>query len=241
MLPWKILSLLESVDHNPGWDPADETDPDGFAMIVTVSLRMEFSPEFYYIETPKYPLFFEISHEYLRRTSKRMVSRLRHADVETPYVVTYCTDVKLDSKTRKPKPYPALWRTFGIPTEPSKPFKHEFPERPGDVFYTEHKIHYSDTDANRHANYTFYVRASYDSFHENIVKKNYQVTALSLMDAGIKTVEVSYKQEAFMGDVVTVASWVDPINSLVYYFELLNNNQTCCMITIEFFPAGSQS
>lgn len=50
-----MLSLAESVDHNPGWDPTDDTDADGFAMIVTVFLKLEFNQEFYNIESPKYP------------------------------------------------------------------------------------------------------------------------------------------------------------------------------------------
>ena len=235
MLPWKILSLAESTDHNPGWDPSDETDPERFAMIVTVFARIEFSREFYDIDSPKYPLFMDMSHDYLRRTSKCCKMSLCHPDSEEPYVVMYSIDVKLDSETRKPKPYPASWQKFGIPSEPSKSMKHSFPDRPENgVFYTEHKIHYSDTDANHHANYTFYVRACYDSFVENITKKNFPDSSNALMDAGVKTLEVTYKQEAFMGDVITVASWVGPKCSNVYYFELLDKSQICTLVTFEF-------
>lgn len=240
VLPWKMLSLAESVDHNPGWDPTDDTDADGFAMIVTVFLKLEFNQEFYNIESPKYPVFLDLAHDYLRRTSKCLSMSLRHPDVEAPYVVIHSIDVKLDSQTRKPKPYPDSWRNFGIPSESNKSLKHVFPSRPEGVFKTEHKIHYSDTDANRHCNYTFYVRACYDSFHENLVQQNYDSSAGLLMDAGIKTVEVTYKEEVFMGDVITVASWVDPKNKAIYYFDLLCKDATCCMVTFEFFPAKAE-
>ena len=136
--------------------------------------------------------------------------KLKHPEVESPYVTMSYVDVKLDNETRKPKPYPASWRNFGIPSEPSKSLKHNFTSRPeSNVCFTDHKIHYSDTDANLHANYTFYIRACYDSFIENIACEKYDDSASSLMDAGIKTVDITYKQEAYMGDVVTVASWVD--------------------------------
>ena len=235
MLPWKMLSLAESTDHSPGWDPADETDPEGFAMIVTVFARIDFSQNFYNIDSPKYPLFMEMSHDYLRRTSKCCKMTLRHQDSEDPYVVLRSIDVKLDSVTRKPKPYPASWQKYGISSEPSEPMKHVFPDKPENgVFYTDHKIHYSDTDANHHANYTFYVRASYDSFVENITKKNFPDSANALMDAGVKTLEVTYKQEAFMGDVITVASWVDPEKSNTYYFQLFDEKQIYTLVTFEF-------
>ena len=232
-----MLSLAESVDHNPGWDPSDDTDADGFAMIVTVFAKLEFSQNFYNIHSPKYPLYLELAHDYLRRTSKCLTMKLKHPEVESPYVTMNYVDVKLDNETRKPKPYPASWRNFGIPSEPSKSLKHNFPSRPeSNVCLTDHKIHYSDTDANLHANYTFYIRACYDSFHENIAGEKYDDSASSLMDAGIKTVDITYKQEAYMGDVVTVASWVDSKNSNVYYFEVLKNNETYTMVTFEFFP-----
>ena len=235
-----MLSLAESVDHNPGWDPLDDTDEDGFAMIVTVFARLEFSQNFYNIHSPKYPIFLELTHDYLRRTSKCLTMSLRHPDVDNPYVVMNFVDVKLDSKTRRPKPYPDSFRKFGIPAEPSKSLKHNFPPRPDSgVAFTDHKIQFSDTDANLHANYTFYIRACYDSFHENIANETYHPSAKLLMDAGIKTVEITYKQEAFMGDVLTVASWVDSENSNVYFFELQKDNETYCMVTIEFFPETS--
>ena len=55
------------------------------------------------------------------------------------------------------------------------------------------------------------------------------------MDAGVKTLEAIYKQEAFMGDVITVAAWVDPKNSNVYYFEVPVKNNTCTLVTFEFY------
>ena len=130
MLPWKMLSLVESTVHNPVWDPSDETDPEGFAMIVTVFARNEFSRKFYDIDSPKYPLVMDMTHDYLRRTSNCCKRSLWHHDSEEPYVVTYDIDVKLDSETRKPKPFPASWQKYGIPSEPSKPLKHFFPDRP---------------------------------------------------------------------------------------------------------------
>ena len=53
-----------------GWDSSDDTDADGFAMIVTVFVKLEFSQNFYNIHSPKYPLYLELAHDYLRRTSK---------------------------------------------------------------------------------------------------------------------------------------------------------------------------
>ena len=237
MLPWKMLTLVESTGStNSFWDASDETDPGGFAMQVTVFARYEFSQSFYDIDSPKYPLYMDIKHDYLRRTSKCCKRLLWHASATEPYAVAYDIDVKLDSTTRKPKPFPESWFKYGIPGEPSTVMKHNFPPRPDKgVFYTERKVQYSDTDSNHHANYAFYVKACYDSLFENIARGNFPDTTNTFIDAGVKSFEVTYKQEAFLGDVLTVASWVDSINSNVYYFELLVNSCTCTLVTFEFF------
>ncbi|XP_052806335.1 uncharacterized protein LOC128235562, partial [Mya arenaria] len=178
------------------------------------------------------------------KSSKNLNCKLFHSDTNKQFVSCDVADVLVDPETRKPTPIPTWWTDEfgkGIPTfkPPDPPFSDV--EKNGDLYQSETKVMYSDTDSYQHCNWTSYMKFSYDSMMDHLIRGGgYDWVTLDDVKAGIRDVDILYRSEAMLGDTLTVQSWStrgdkceNKEKSLL--FNVLNVGTSCFQAKMTFF------
>lgn len=204
-------------------------------MLYILNLTLEVKKAFYDLHTPKFPLDIESKVVYFKRSSRLIEKRLSHAGTNTVYAVQRHVDVNVDLDTRKPSPYPDWWRNlYNFPTE-GEPQKLSFPEKMNQLSYTtQHKVQFSDTDENGHANFAAYIRFCNDSFSENALKARYN-GEIDVYDVKLRNIDVTFHNECNIGDMLDVESWQDTNVLDQFYFQVKNGNDLVTSVRMKFF------
>ncbi|XP_045207950.2 uncharacterized protein LOC123559889 [Mercenaria mercenaria] len=235
ILPWSLMKLFDSCEIRDFWPIQEE--PQGPAhdkVLYILNYELEIDEALHTSDSPKFPLIIDNTVKYVKRASRFTEKKLRHPAVERQYARCSAVEVNMDPETRKPKPFPSWWKEhFNFPTEgPKREFK--IPPKPeANVFSSEHRVYFSDTDENKHMNYTVYVRFCCDSFCENVIAGKYGVS-LDVYETGVKKLQVSYLKECNLGDILTVESWEDNVTKDTYHFEIWNGSALSATVTISY-------
>lgn len=235
ILPWSLLKLFESCDLNDFWPFQD--DPQGShheSVIYSLNLELEIDEAMYRTDTPKFPLIIDSTFKYVKRSSRLVEYILRHAEITRPYARMSGVDVNMDPETRKPKPFPTWWSEhYNFPTDGQKS-EFKLPLKPKEnVFSSKHRVYFSDTDENKHMNFTVYVRFCYNSFCENVLSGKYGAD-FNVYEIGLKKLQITYLKECNLGDILTVESWEDDVTKDAYYFEMWNGADLSATVTMSY-------
>ncbi|XP_045208646.2 uncharacterized protein LOC123560542 isoform X2 [Mercenaria mercenaria] len=235
ILPWSLMKLFDSCEPSDFWPNQDEPKgPVHDKVLYMLNYELEIDEALYTSDSPKFPLIIDNTVKYVKRASRFTETILRHPEVERPYVRCSGVDVNMDPETRKPKTFPLWWKEhFNFPTEgPKREFK--IPPKPAKVFSSEHRVYFSDTDENKHMNYTVYVRFCCDSFYENVLAGKYGAS-LDVYEIGVKKLQITYLKECNLGDILTVESWEDEFTKDTYHFEIWNGSDLSATVTISYY------
>ncbi|XP_052805477.1 uncharacterized protein LOC128234903 isoform X2 [Mya arenaria] len=219
--PWSILKLCDSIDQSYFWStPREPGGPLYTPMFYILNLSLDINKAFYDMNTPKFPMTMESRVKYMKRSSCCLEKTLSHPETNQTYVTSMCINVNVDHETRKPTAFEDWWKAkYCFPTEGER---QEFliPDKPDvNVFTSDHRVHFSDTDENGHANFTAYVRYCSDSFHENVLAGRYG-KGLDVYAVGLQRMEVTFHNECNVGDRLTICSWQDDQLFNTFYFEV---------------------
>ncbi|XP_052255571.1 uncharacterized protein LOC127861201 [Dreissena polymorpha] len=191
-------------------------------MLYARNVALDVEPAFYDVRGQKFPLVVDTRLKYVKRASSCFEKTLFHATSGTLFAKLTGIDVNVDYVTRKPTPYPDWFRRKIISDIDAAKVEYTIPTKPQvGVFTSHHIIRLSDTDENRHTNYCTYSRVCLDSLCENITAGNYG-SGLDAYNLALRTMEVTFKKESKLGDVITVTSWQDAHNRDTFYFEISN-------------------
>ncbi|KAL4229267.1 hypothetical protein ACF0H5_012307 [Mactra antiquata] len=236
MLPWSLMKLFDSCEISEFWPLIkDKFDTGEVRVFYTLNFEMKVDYKFHLLETSKFPLILDTSVQFVKRTSRCIESTLRHPSLQTPYAVASHVDVNMDPISRVPIPFPAWWKEhFKFP---DKGVRREFklpPKSSVGVFTSQHRVEFSDTDENKHTNYTVYVRLAFNSMCENILSKRYG-QSLDVYEIGLNTLQITYHNECGLGDTLTVSSWESKEAILTFYFEIHKSDVLCATLSMSFY------
>lgn len=230
------MKLFDSCELSEFWPFQDQSGgPYHERVLYMLNFELEIDEALYTAETPKFPLIIDNHIKYVKRSSRLMESILRHPDVDRPYAKTSGIDINMDPETRKPKPFPSWWTDhYGFPQDgPRRDFK--LPQKPKEnVYSSKHRVYFSDTDENKHMNYTVYVRFCCDSLCENILSGKYGA-GLNVYEIGLKKMQMTYLNECNLGDILTVESWEDDVTKYTYHFEMWNGTNLSATATLYYY------
>lgn len=229
------MKLFDSCELSDFWPFRDDAEGDHHERVIyMMTYELEVDRALYTPNSPKFPLYIDNTVKFVKRSSRCIESLLRHPEVDRPYARCSGIDVYMDPETRSSKPFPKWWKDhFNFPTDGSKQ-EFKLPQKPEvGIYKSEHRVYFSDTDENKHANYTTYVKFCYDSFCEHVLSKKYGNT-LDVYEIGLKKLQINYLKEVKLGDIVTVESWEDGVVKDSYHFEMWNGPILSAVATMSF-------
>ncbi|KAL3837188.1 hypothetical protein ACJMK2_022559 [Sinanodonta woodiana] len=251
--PWNILALFESCRAFTFWPMPHTSNPDEAWLdssalyrdnsFFIVGTTVKVDPEFNNVESPKFPLFVDCQLEYVGTSSKGISYSLFHQKRVRPYVVCEIQDVLVNTKTRKPVPYPDWWKekyANFCKVKPAAPVL--VSGRPKErCLVTNHvKVALRDTDTYNHTNWTSYVRFCYNALYENVFESRYSRPLTPLITGGLKHLSAAFKKESLARDILIVESWENQEAKDSVEFEVKKNDELCCQVTMGFFNMKDQ-
>ncbi|KAK3579301.1 hypothetical protein CHS0354_033385 [Potamilus streckersoni] len=246
--PWNMLALFESCRAFTFWPMPHASNPDeawldsnvlyrdNSFFIVGTTLKVD--PEFNKFESPKFPLFVDSKLEYVGTSSKGIAYSLFHQKRTRPYLVCEIQDVLVNTKTRKPVPYPDWWKAkYANLCKGKQAIPILSTVRPIERGLVTNyvKVTIRDTDTYNHTNWTSYVRFCFDALYENVFESRYNRPLTPLITGGLKHLSASFKKESLAGDILAVESWENPEAEDNVEFEIKKNDELCCHVTMSFF------
>jgi len=242
MTPWGVVQLMDSMDQDLVKPSSSDEEP-FYPMIYMLNLRVDVNPDFYDVNAPMYPLTLDRYLRFIKRSSRCVEKTLSHAETKRVYATLREIDVNVDPLTRRPAAFPEWWRNTFTQVAPSDGQRHEiiFPEKPGKkTFKSSQRIVFSDTDENRHTNFIVYIRACCDAFSENVLAGNYG-NGIDVYDAKLQTLEITFRSDSKLGDILVIESWQDLTDTNRFCFEVRNGNDICVTTTLKFYAREMKS
>ena len=238
--------LMESVLAFSSWpNPHTEQQNGSFfevtqfhktVLFFTVASKVEVNQNFYKLTSPKYPLKMSLKLTFLGKSSYVITSTLESPGQDAPYATFSFTTVIVDPKTRLPTPGPDWWREkyANIPGK-TQPTRMESLQRPQHAMCLSIRIVYSDTDDNAHTTWSTYIRACYDAFMDNALKKTYKHVSENEASKGVKYMELSFQKESSIGDNLDVYSWeTNNHEDKELAFEIVKGSNVCFQARMGF-------
>ena len=202
----------------------------------TVASKVEVNQSFYKLTSPKYPLKLSLKLTFVGKSSFVITSTLESPGQYSPYATFSFTTVIVDPKTRLPTPGPNWWREkYANIRGQTPPMRIKLLQRPQHARCLSIRIVYSDTDDNSHTNWSTYIRACYDAFMDNALKKTYEHVSEKDALKGVKYMELSFQKESSIGDKLDVYSWETnnhEDNKLA--FEIVKGSDICFQARMGF-------
>jgi len=248
--PWNLLQLFDSSRAFSFWTVAHAERPsesfldarklleNNLFFIATANLEM--NPELYNYSKPKYPLLVTKELDYVGTSSMNITSYLQQSDLKFPYAICKVQTVLANSKTRKPTPFPDWWRkkyetsAIGGTSLKMKPL----PEVENvDVHHCPMTVFDRDTDSYNHTNWTSYIRYCADACSLMAMKNLYKNVDRQTINNGCKQVEISFRKESVLGDILDVVSWEHSNESNTINFKVKKGDDTCTEATVTFFDS----
>lgn len=236
ILPWSLLKLFDSCEVGDFWHNKDDKHgPSQDQVLFMLNCELEVDRALYEWESPKFPLVIDNRLVFVKRSSRAFENLLFHPERSKPYARFFTIDVNMDPQTRKPKPLPEWWKEhFRSPSDGDRR-EYELPPKPKEgVFSSSCRIHFSDTDENKHANYTSYVRYCFDHMCENIIFGKYG-SGLDAYQIGLKKLQVTFLNECMLGDVLTIHSWQTDSSENRFCFEIWNSTKMAATMSMELY------
>ena len=214
--------------------PSPDTPVSG---IYILKLQVDVAPELYDMNAQMHPLILEGKMLLLKRSSRVLENTMRHPDSQKPYATSTCLDVNVNLETRRPFPFPDCWRHDSIPTEGAV-IDFDVPAEPSNVIMTKRQVYQSDIDENGHMNYTSYVRFCHDVFVDNVMEGKYIQNAADNLEAGVKQMQLVFKNECLRGDILNIESWEDTKENSCYHFKMSKKDELVVAATFRFFSTS---
>jgi acyl-CoA thioesterase FadM len=192
------------------------------------SASIDIDSRFYEETCPKYPLSITKTLDYLGKSSSAITSVLECPSQSFPYATCRIQTVLVDSKTRKPMPYPDWWREKYAPyIQGGQPMIMPQLEKTGDVHRYTTKVSYSDIDAYLHTNWQSYVSFCMEAFYDNVFHHQNKQVDREIMGKRLKSFEAGFRKESSMGDELDVYSWKSNEVKGEIQFEIKHEEDVC--------------
>lgn len=99
------------------------------------------------------------------------------------------------------------------------------------------QVRWSDTDAYKHTNYLSYVKFCLDAAQDAVANDLYSTFTGDILCYGVRSIDVLYKAESKVNDMLTVSSWQDDSNPYQINFSMHRTDGTnVYQSRIEFYP-----
>jgi acyl-CoA thioesterase FadM len=192
------------------------------------STRIDIDSRFYEETSPKYPLSITKTLDYLGKSSSAITSVLECPSQSFPYATCRIQTVLVNSKTRKPMPYPDWWREKYAPyIQGGQPMIMPQLEKTGDIHRYTTKVSYSDIDAYLHTNWQSYVSFCMEAFYDNVLRHQNKSVNREIMGKCLKSFEAGFRKESSMGDELDVYSWKSNEMEREIQFEIKHEEDVC--------------
>ena len=205
-------------------------------LFFTVASKVEVNQNFYKLTSPKYPLKLSLKLAFVGKSSYVITSTLGSPGQDSPYATFSFTEVMVDPKTRLPTPGPDWWREkYANISGQTPPSRLRTLQRPEHARCFSFRVVYSGTDHNYHAHWSTYIRACYDAFMENALKKTYENVSEKEAAKGVKYMELLFQKESNIGDNLDVFSWeTDNKENKELAFEIVKGSSVCLYARMGF-------
>ena len=242
--PWAVMRAIECSRAVGWWIPSHE-DGNTFMdfsklelLFFTVSTTMTYQPEIYNLDLEKRPITLNNELVHVGRTSFKYNTDVTFPGYVKPLVHTKTGFVFCDKDSRKPKPPDAWWQEKFLPLlrDNETPLRLPKPEIPseGDIIENQIRILPSDIDPYMHMNWSCYIKYCMDMYtihHVNL----HGYTKHGDPFPNVKSVQVNYRGEVSLGDVIDMKWWKTGANVNEYSFVFLKGEQIVCDCKLEFF------
>jgi len=255
------MRLVESVRAYTFWRDVSQDSPSSsflelhdilashFLFIVAARIQIV-DPQFHEFDTTKFPLYCVTSLKNLGKSSKTLTYNIFQYETDRHFVSCDVTDVLVSMTERKPVSYPDDWLSkYGKDTTNFRRNELLPDLDPGKTETNKSlvRVTYSDTDTYQHANWSSYLKYCYNSLYEHLfLGKGYTYVTQEEVLSGYRDVEMLFRNEANIGDIIFVQSWsekaasgksLDPGSVL---FRLVNEaGNSCFEAKMTFYPVSS--
>ncbi|WAR04842.1 hypothetical protein MAR_020211 [Mya arenaria] len=253
--PWSLMRLVESVRAYTFWKHVSTSAPNTSMMdlhdilksrlVFIIGARLQIMDRaFHEFETPKHPLYCITALKNLGKSSKTLSYDLFHEGSDRHLVSCDVTDVLVDEKSRKPIAYPDWWlEKYGHHVNGFRRAQLLTDVDPGSaqVNLSYFRVTLSDTDTYRHCNWASFLKYCYESMFEHVSRDgSYAWITSDDVNAGLRHVDMLFRNEATLGDVLIVQSWseCDQTDTGEYpylKFRIINNGNSCFEAKMAFF------
>lgn len=253
MAPWSLLTLFESGRAFAFWPIPHAERPEGSFLdshqllakdlyfIATAKLHID--KEFHNSNAPKFPLTMDKVLSFVGNSSFRLDSTLNHPENSKPYATCSVQTVFVDSTTRKPKVLPDWWKEkYACDLKKENHLKFEDFVKNDSITYHSFPLTVCprDTDSYHHSNWTSYIRFCYDACVHGVANSQYRNITEASIEQGIKTLDVTFKNESSDGDNLDIVSWEDQDDNNTIRFEVRKDHVICCLVNICFYSTESK-
>lgn len=242
-LPQSLFLLFESARAYAFWPVSSKTGTlvDSHLLLkdylyFIASARLDVNRKFYEETSPKFPLFITKTFDYIGKSSSAITSVLECPSKPFPYATCRIQTVLVDSKTRKPSPFPDWWREKYAPfVQGGQPMIMHHLEKPRTVETYRTKVSYSDIDAYMHTNWQSYVGFCLEAFYDSVFKNQNKSYDGQVAGKCLKSFEAGFRKESSMGDELNVYSWVSEQDKGDIQFEIKHNDDICLHARMEYY------
>ncbi|RUS90057.1 hypothetical protein EGW08_002170 [Elysia chlorotica] len=244
--PWSILHLLEfsrdvffsrTASHDRCFLDIDKISENHLMFMACTTTKIW--PSLYNRSVCKTSLVLNSELVNVGRTSFVIKTLIGVENADTPLCENFVQPVLIDSATRKPSPPPEWWlnkysNTLKGSGSGLKLVRQVVPQN-GVLHRYQTKISASDLDSFWHANWSSYLRNSYNALAEHFVGKNGAGQTASAFRKS-KQFSLLYLREANLNDTLDIHLWKDPQNTNLYKFQFYKESDVICESEIELYP-----
>ncbi|XP_046348528.2 uncharacterized protein LOC124129090 [Haliotis rufescens] len=244
--PWSVVSIIHSSQIDTTNAPEDGESILGLHhlfgknTIFVVVTKVLFYDRLYDEGVAKAPLCMDTSVSNVGRSTVVIDTVMTSGQI--PLAKYQSSSIIMDRTHGNPVEIPQQWKsTYGHLCQTGEPMRFRALERPTDQSCVSKvsagRVSYSDTDANRHLNFSNYLRFCYDGFISGYLRNDR--TRFPRQSVQLKSAFAWYRKQCYYGDDLELEFWEHQTKPGTFCVDMLRNGESVYQCLHEFYNIKS--